>query len=129
ERADPDGGEAFVRRLFTAARVLLGTATVLAVAAAPVLTTHVFLDESGKVSTSLTTALSYLLLPAIMFYGLSGLFTGILNTRQVLKPGAWAPVCNNHVVLSLQALYDLMPGAVTLDPARMGGPALPAPGT
>ena len=44
EREDPDGGEAFIRRLFTAALVLLGTATVLAVAAAPLLTTHVFLD-------------------------------------------------------------------------------------
>ncbi|WP_326600843.1 murein biosynthesis integral membrane protein MurJ [Rhodococcus sp. PD04] len=124
EREDPDGGEAFVRRLFTAALVLLGTATVLAVAAAPVLTTHVFLDESGKVSTSLTTALSYLLLPAIMFYGLSGLFTGILNTRQVFKPGAWAPVCNNLVVLSVLVIYYLMPGEITLDPVRMSDPKL-----
>ncbi|OWY83419.1 murein biosynthesis integral membrane protein MurJ [Rhodococcus sp. BUPNP1] len=124
EREDPDGGEAFVRRLFTAALVLLGTATVLAVAAAPVLTTHVFLDESGKVSTSLTTALSYLLLPAIMFYGLSGLFTGILNTRQVFKPGAWAPVCNNLVVLTVLVIYYLMPGEITLDPVRMSDPKL-----
>lgn len=124
EREDPDGGEAFVRRLFTAAMVLLGTATVLAVAAAPVLTTHVFLDESGKVSTSLTTALSYLLLPAIMFYGLSGLFTGILNTRQVFKPGAWAPVCNNLVVLTVLVIYYLMPGEITLDPVRMSDPKL-----
>ena len=120
EREDPDGGEAFVRRLFTAALVLLGTATVLAVAAAPVLTTHVFLDESGKVSTSLTTALSYLLLPAIMFYGLSGLFTGILNTRQVFKPGAWAPVCNNLVVLTVLVIYYLMPGEITLAHSAIG---------
>ena len=124
EREDPDGGEAFVRRLFTAALVLLGTATLLAVAAAPILTTHVFLDESGKVSTSLTTALSYLLLPAILFYGLSGLFTGILNTRQVFKPGAWAPVCNNVVVLTVLVIYYLMPGEITLDPVRMSDPKL-----
>lgn len=124
EREDPDGGEAFVRRLFTAALVLLGTATLLAVAAAPILTTHVFLDDSGKVSTSLTTALSYLLLPAIMFYGLSGLFTGILNTRQVFKPGAWAPVCNNVVVLTVLVIYYLMPGEITLNPVQMSDPKL-----
>ncbi|MGX6509982.1 murein biosynthesis integral membrane protein MurJ [Rhodococcus sp. SJ-2] len=124
EREDPDGGEAFIRRLFTAALVLLGTATVLAVAAAPLLTTHVFLDDSGEVSTSLTTALSYLLLPAIVFYGMSGLFTGILNTRQVFKPGAWAPVLNNIVVLSVLVLYYLMPGEITLDPVRMSDPKL-----
>ncbi len=124
EREDPDGGEAFVRRLFTAAVVLLGGATILAVAAAPLLTTHVFLDDSGKVSTSLTTALSYLLLPAIVFYGLSGLFTGILNTRQVFKPGAWAPVANNVVVLVVLVVYYLMPGEITLDPVRMSDPKL-----
>lgn len=124
EREDPDGGEAFIRRLFTAALVLLGTATLLAVAAAPLLTTHVFLDESGKVSTTLTTALSFLLLPAILFYGLSGLFTGILNTRQVFKPGAWAPVLNNIVVLSVLVIYYLMPGEITLDPVRMSDPKL-----
>ncbi|TCN48085.1 putative peptidoglycan lipid II flippase [Rhodococcus sp. SMB37] len=124
ERQDPDGGEAFIRRLFTAALLLLGTATVLAVAAAPLLTTHVFLDDSGEVSTSLTTALSYLLLPAIVFYGMSGLFTGILNTRQVFKPGAWAPVCNNVVVLCVLVLYYLMPGDITLDPVRMSDPKL-----
>ncbi|MFD6894202.1 murein biosynthesis integral membrane protein MurJ [Rhodococcus sp. NPDC060086] len=124
EREDPDGGEAFIRRLFTAALVLLGTATVLAVAAAPLLTTHVFLDDSGEVSTSLTTALSYLLLPAIVFYGMSGLFTGILNTRQVFKPGAWAPVLNNVVVLCVLVLYYLMPGEITLDPVQMSDPKL-----
>ncbi len=97
---------------------------MLAVAAAPLLTTHVFLDDSGKVSTSLTTALSYLLLPAIVFYGMSGLFTGVLNTRQVFKPGAWAPVCNNVVVLCVLVLYYLMPGEITLDPVRMSDPKL-----
>ena len=124
ERDDPDGGEKFIRRLFTAALVLLGSATVLAVAAAPLLTTHIFLDDSGQVSTSLTTALSFLLLPAIVFYGLSGLFTGILNTRQVFKPGAWAPVLNNVVVLCVLVLYYLMPGEITLDPVRMSDPKL-----
>src|SRR5574340_186086 len=113
EREDPDQGAAFVRRLFTAAVTVLVGAALLATAAAPVLTTHVFLEEGGKVSTALTTALSYLLLPAILFYGLSALLTAILNTRQVFKPGAWAPVLNNLVVLTVLVVYLITPGVVT----------------
>ncbi|MFD9666380.1 murein biosynthesis integral membrane protein MurJ [Rhodococcus sp. NPDC059968] len=124
EREDPDQGAAFVRRLFTATCVLLGTAAVLATAAAPVLTTHVFLSADGKVNTSLTTALSYLLLPAILFYGLSALLTAILNTRQVFKPGAWAPVLNNVVMLTVLVIYYATPGEITLDPVRMSDPKL-----
>ncbi|ELB87354.1 hypothetical protein Rwratislav_40285, partial [Rhodococcus wratislaviensis IFP 2016] len=124
EREDPDQGAAFVRRLFTATCVLLGTAALLATAAAPVLTTHVFLSADGKVNTSLTTALSYLLLPAILFYGLSALLTAILNTRQVFKPGAWAPVLNNVVMLTVLVIYYATPGEITLDPVRMSDPKL-----
>ena len=120
EREDADHGEAFVRRLFTASLVLLVMAALLATLAAPVLTKYVFLSEDGKVSTDLTTALSYLLLPAILFYGLSALFTAFLNTRQIFKPGAWAPVLNNVVVLVVLVVYRLTPGEISLDPVSMG---------
>ncbi|MGO4617345.1 murein biosynthesis integral membrane protein MurJ [Nocardia sp. 2YAB30] len=124
EQEDPDRGEAFVRRLVTAAFVVLATAALLATAAAPLLTTHVFLSDDGKVNTGLTTALAFLLLPAILFYGMSALLTAILNTRQMFKPGAWAPVLNNLVVLTVLGLYVLMPGEITLDPVRMSDPKL-----
>lgn len=124
EREDPDQGAAFVRRLFTATLVLLGAGALLATAAAPLLTQHVFLSDDGKVSTELTTALAYLLLPAIIFYGLSALFTAILNTRQVFRPGAWAPVFNNLVVLTVLVVYLVTPGEISLDPVRMGDPKL-----
>ncbi|TSD99269.1 peptidoglycan biosynthesis protein MviN [Skermania sp. ID1734] len=124
EREDEDGGAAFVRRLFTTAVILLGTAALLAVAAAPLLTTHVFLSTDGKVNTHLTTALSFLLLPAVLFYGLSALFSAVLNTRQIFKPGAWAPVLNNVVVLVVLGIYLLMPGEISLDPVRMSDPKL-----
>ncbi len=124
EREDPDAGAAFVRRLFTLSLTVLAIAALLATAAAPFLVTRFFLDDSGKVSTSLTTALTFLLLPAILFYGLSALLTAILNTRQVFKPGAWAPVLNNLVVLAVLILYFLLPGEITLDPVRMSDPKL-----
>ncbi|CAM3237588.1 lipid II flippase MurJ [Prescottella defluvii] len=122
EREDPDQGAAFIRRLFTAALALLGTAALFATAAAPILTTYVFLPKDGEVNTALTTALCFLLLPAILFYGMSALLTAILNTRQEFKPGAWAPVLNNVVVLGILAAYWLVPGEIELDPVRISDP-------
>lgn len=124
EREDPDGGAAFVRRLFTMALVLLGSAALLATAAAPLLIEYVFLPQDGKVSGPLTTALAIMLLPAILFFGLTALLTAVLNTRQVFKPGAWAPVVNNVIVLAVLAIYVLLPGEISLDPVRMGDPKL-----
>ncbi|WP_327148988.1 murein biosynthesis integral membrane protein MurJ [Nocardia sp. NBC_01329] len=124
EQEDPDAGAAFIRRLVTAASVILGTAALLATAAAPILATHVFVSSNGKVNTALTTALTFLLVPAVLFYGLSALFTAILNTRGAFKPGAWAPVLNNVVVLVVLGLYALTPGEITLDPVRMSDPKL-----
>ncbi|MGU3436286.1 lipid II flippase MurJ [Actinomycetes bacterium M1A6_2h] len=123
EREDDDQGAAFVRRLFTAALTMLVLAAALATAAAPVLTS-LFLASDGKGNIGLTTALLYLLLPAIMFYGLSALFTAILNTRQNFKPGAWAPVLNNVVVLIVLVVYLLVPGDISLDPTRLSDPKL-----
>ncbi|MEV6770865.1 murein biosynthesis integral membrane protein MurJ [Nocardia sp. NPDC051030] len=123
EKEDADGGATFVRRLFTAALTVLGTGTVIALICAPLLTSLLVPDD-GKVSTGLTTALTYLLLPAIALYGMSALLMAILNTHQQFKPGAWAPVLNNVVVLVVLFLYWLLPGEITLDPVRMGEPKL-----
>ncbi|NLE82454.1 MAG: murein biosynthesis integral membrane protein MurJ [Rhodococcus sp.] len=123
EREDPDKGAAFVRRLFTATLVLLGAGALLATAAAPILA-QMLIPTDGEVSTALTTALAYLLLPAIVFYGLSALFTAILNTRQVFRPGAWAPVLNNLMVLTVLVIYLVTPGEISLNPVRMSDPKL-----
>ncbi|WP_235870706.1 murein biosynthesis integral membrane protein MurJ [Rhodococcus xishaensis] len=122
ESEDPDGGSAFVRRLFTASITLLGAAALLTTAAAPILVKYVFLPENGDVNIALATALTLLLLPAILFYGLSALFTAILNTQQDFKPGAWAPVLNNVVVLGILSAYWLIPGGISLDPVRVSDP-------
>lgn len=121
ELEDPDGGTSFVRRLFTVAFTMLFCVTVVATLSAPLLS-RVLIAEDARVSSPLTTALSYLVLPSILFYGLSGLLTAILNTRQNSKPGAWAPVCNNLVVLGIFSLYFLVPGEITLDPVQMSDP-------
>ncbi|EOM75816.1 murein biosynthesis integral membrane protein MurJ [Rhodococcus rhodnii] len=120
EREDADDGAAFVRRLFTAALLILGVGVVATTLAAPYLVRHVLLPPDGEVDVALATALAYLALPSILLYGVAALFTAILNTREDFAPGAWAPVANNLVVLAVLATYVLAPGEISLDPVRMG---------
>ncbi len=121
EMEDADGGASFVRRLFTIAFTMLAIVALIATISAPILS-NMLISDTARVSSELTTALSYLLLPAILFYGLSGLLTAVLNTRQNFRPGAWAPVWNNLVVLGIFSLYFLVPGEITLDPVKMSDP-------
>jgi putative peptidoglycan lipid II flippase len=123
ERDDPDGGTAFVRRLLTLATALLLVTTIISVAAAPLLV-HLMLGDDPQVNRSLTTAFAFLLLPQIIFYGLSSVFMAILNTRNVFGPPAWAPVVNNVVAIGTLGLYVAVPGELSLDPVQMGNAKL-----
>ncbi|MCB1287204.1 MAG: murein biosynthesis integral membrane protein MurJ [Mycobacterium sp.] len=123
ERDDSDGGEAFVRRLVTLATTLLLVATVLSVAAAPVLV-RLMLGADPKVNQPLTTAFAYLLLPQVIFYGLTSVFMAILTNRNIFGPPAWAPVVNNVVAIATLGLYLIVPGELSVDPVRMGNAKL-----
>ncbi len=123
ERDDPDGGTAFVRRLVTLATALLLVATLLSVVAAPLLV-HLMLGDDPQVNRSLTTAFAYLLLPQVVFYGLSSVFMAILNTRNVFGPPAWAPVINNVVAIATLLVYLAVPGELSVNPVEMGNAKL-----
>jgi putative peptidoglycan lipid II flippase len=123
EQDDPDGGAAFVRRLVTLTTSLLLFATTLAVVAAPLLV-RLMLGRAPQVNEPLTTAFAYLLLPQVLAYGLTSVFMGILNTRNVFGPTAWAPVVNNVVALATLAVYLAVPGELSVDPVRMGNAKL-----
>jgi len=123
EQSDPDGGAAFVRRLVTVTTALLVVATALSVLAAPLLV-RLMLGRIPQVNAPLTTAFAYLLLPQVLAYGLTSVFMAILNTRGVFGPTAWAPVVNNVVALVTLAVYVAVPGALSVDPVRMGNPKL-----
>jgi putative peptidoglycan lipid II flippase len=123
ERDDPDGGTAFVRRLVTLATALLVVVTLLSVASAPLLV-RLMLGSDPQVNRSLTTAFAYLLLPQVLFYGLSSVFMAILNTRNVFGPPAWAPVVNNIVAIVTLGAYLLVPGELSVDPVEMGNAKL-----
>lgn len=122
---DADGGEAYTRRLITLTVVALLVATAVAMVAAPLLTRlYIGGDGSGTADPALATALAYLLLPQIFFYGLGALLGAVLNSRGGFGAFAWAPVLNNVVVLVVLGVYALMPGEISLDPVRMGDPKL-----
>jgi len=123
EHDDTDGGAAFVRRLVTLATTLLLVTTLLAVAAAPLLV-RLMLGPEPRVNAALTAAFAYLLLPQVIFYGLSSVFMAILNTRNVFGPPAWAPVVNNLVAIATLGVYLAVPGQLSVDPVRMGNPKL-----
>ncbi|OHO63263.1 murein biosynthesis integral membrane protein MurJ [Corynebacterium sp. HMSC036D02] len=114
EKEDADRGEDFVRRLFTLAFSLLATITVLSCIFAPQLT-RMMLPEDGEVNAVQATSFAYLLLPQIFFYGLFALFQAVLNTKNIFGPGAWAPVVNNIISISVLVAYQLVPGSLHPD--------------
>ncbi len=123
---DADGGEAYTRRLLTLTGAALVVATALAILAAPLLT-RIFMGGQTTTSTAnpeLATALAYLLLPQIFFYGIGALLGAVLNSRGAFGAFAWAPVLNNIVMIGVLAVYLLVPGEIALDPVRMGEPKL-----
>ena len=113
EKEDTDRGETFVRRLFTLAFSILGIVTIASVVLAPFLT-RMMLPEDSKANAVQATSLAFLLLPQILFYGLFALFQAVLNTKNIFGPGAWAPVVNNVISISVLLAYRFLPGQ--LDP-------------
>src|SRR6185369_6546143 len=99
-RADAtDGGQAYAQRLLTAATFGLAGATVLAVAAAPLLT-RVIATGAAPSDRQLITVLGYLLLPEIFFYVLAALCGAVLNSRGYFAAPMWTPILNNIVVIA-----------------------------
>jgi putative peptidoglycan lipid II flippase len=119
QKEDRDGGEAYAQRLLTVGLVVLLAGAAVAIACAPLLTA-LYTSSSQTASPALTTAFSYLMLPAIVFLGLSAMLMAILNSRQRFAATGWAPVLNNVVMFTTIALYALVPGEISLDPVRMG---------
>jgi putative peptidoglycan lipid II flippase len=84
---------------------------------------RLMLGDDPKVDQPLTTAFAYLLLPQVIFYGLSSVFMAILNNRNVFSAPAWAPVVNNVVAIATLGLFVLCPGTLG-GPVRMGSAKL-----
>ncbi|MEU3649951.1 murein biosynthesis integral membrane protein MurJ [Lentzea sp. NPDC034063] len=118
EKEDGDGGESYAQWLISMGTLILGIGTVIAMACAPLLT-DLYISDSDKANPALVTAFAYLVLPGIVFYGLTALLSAVLNARHVFGIPTWAPVLNNVVVILVLGVYALLPGDITLNPVRM----------
>jgi putative peptidoglycan lipid II flippase len=118
EKEDGDGGESYAQWLISMGTAILAVGTVIAVACAPLLT-DLFIADSPKANPALVTAFAYLVLPGIVFYGLTALLGAVLNARHVFGLPTWAPVLNNVVVIVVLGVYWMLPGEISLNPVRM----------
>jgi putative peptidoglycan lipid II flippase len=131
-KADADRGQAYTQKLLTFAVVSLGIATLLVVAAAPVITA---IQSGGRTTgpyRELVTAFAYLILPIIFFTGVSALIGAVLNVRGHFAAPMWAPILNNLVVIATCGVFIVVFGtAKGLRPEDMtpGRTALIAGGT
>lgn len=114
----PDRGQAFTQRLLTLAAISLGTATLLAVLAAPLLGT-IFSQGATDAKRHVITVLSYLILPTIFFYGMSAVFGSVLYSRNHFAAPMWAPILNNLVVIGTGGLYLALFGTKPVTPEQM----------
>ncbi|MEP6852357.1 MAG: murein biosynthesis integral membrane protein MurJ [bacterium] len=113
---DRDRGEAYTQRLLSWSAVVLGVATLLAVAAAPLLAAA-FAHPGAQ--RELISIFATLLLPEIFFYGLGAMFAAVLNTRGVYGPPAWAPVLNNVITIATVVVFGFVHGPATLTEATI----------
>ena len=118
---DDDDGIAYTQRLLSIATAALALMTMLAVLAAPVIAAG-FVHAGPQ--RELTSIFATLLLPEIFFYGLGAMFVSVLNIRHSYKPGAWAPVLNNVIMIATIGVFWALPGPATLDPRSITTPQI-----
>jgi putative peptidoglycan lipid II flippase len=116
ESEDDDGGLAYTQRLLSIAVTTLAGMTLVVVAAAP-LFAAAFVPAGSQ--RELTSIFATLLLPEIFFYGLGAMFIAVLNIKHVYRPGAWAPVLNNVVMMVTVLVFWILPGPKTLNPSTI----------
>lgn len=103
-----DGGEAYVNKLLTVALVLIGAATIVATAAAPLLV--LLWGGSNPDIVPLATAFAFWSLPQIFFYGLYALLGEVLNAKRNFGPYTWVPALNNVVAIAGFLLFGFLFG-------------------
>ncbi len=117
--ADDDEG---TQAVVTVSLIALIAATVVAIAAAPLIFRMFSLNPSSSVSASqfrnVGTVMTRIFLIQIFFYGLTAIATALLNARRRFVAAAWAPVLSNLVIISsLLVIPFTRDGTPTLDDA------------
>ncbi|RUQ98333.1 murein biosynthesis integral membrane protein MurJ [Labedella endophytica] len=105
-----DRGRAYVNKLLTLGMVILLAATIIAVAAAPVLV-RLYGQTMPQDQFDLAVTFAYWCLPQVFFYGLYALLGEVLNAHKLFGPFTWAPVFNNIVAISGLLAFGALFGA------------------
>jgi putative peptidoglycan lipid II flippase len=114
---DGDEGTAFGQLLLTLVALLLGTATVVGVVAAPWIIA--IYNNHGGPQRDLEVTFLRFFLPQIAFYGLGAAMSAVLNTRGRFGAPMFAPVLNNIVVIATLGIFMLLPSSPDLTPEAM----------
>jgi len=93
----PDGDE-FVNRIITLSLALLGVATVLLTAAAPLLVRLYYRVDDAE-AIALATIFAVICLPQIFFYGLYTILGQVLNANGRFAGYMWAPALANIIAV------------------------------
>jgi putative peptidoglycan lipid II flippase len=99
-KEDDDGGEAYANRLLTLVMVALGTLTVAAMFAAPLLVRALSNPLATNPSANeVAVTFTRYFLPSIFFMGIHVVMGQILNARGRFGAMMWTPVLNNIVII------------------------------
>jgi putative peptidoglycan lipid II flippase len=121
-KEDPDGGDAYARRVITLSALFLGTVTVLLVVFAPALL-GLYLDDRYRepdraAHLESIVDLTRWCLPQVFFYGMYVLIGQVLNARGRFGPMMWAPIANNVLSIAMLVTYLVVWGPVGDGPQR-----------
>lgn len=112
-KEDDDDGQAYAQRLLALTVMVLGTAAVLLVLAAPLLI-DLYAGDLDPASRDLAVTFARFFLPQVLFYGAGAVLGAVLNTRGRYAPPMWAPVLNNVVVIVTGLVFLLVRGRAEL---------------
>lgn len=121
-KEDPDGGDAYARRVITLSALFLGAVTVLLVVLAPALLglylDDRYLEPDRAEHLESIVDLTRWCLPQVFFYGMYVLIGQVLNARGRFGPMMWAPIANNVLSIAMLVTYLLVWGPVGDGPQR-----------
>jgi len=113
-RNDADGGHAYASRVLTLGLIVLGIATVVLVAAVPLLARLAFDGDlfAGDLSAQRDSAYALMryCMPQVFFYGAFVLVGQMLNARERFGPMMWAPILNNVIACSVLVAFIALYG-------------------
>ena len=106
EKLGREGGDRFASNMLNISLVLLGTLAILATIFAPqVISTQTFTVSSQNAVFETAVIFFRIFAIQIVFYGLGGVITGVLNANRIYGIPALAPLFNNVVVIVSMFAY------------------------